>query len=58
MDPFTQESVSKLKRIQTTFREKYSVLLKAKEAVLTLFRQKLEKEKMEELRKKIYELGK
>ncbi len=45
--------IEELKRIQTDFREKFSILKKAKVSLLNLFRQKLEQKKIEEIKQEI-----
>lgn len=53
MNKTENDDIQKLKELQTDFRSKFSVLKKAKDAFLKLFRQKLEAKKIEEIQQSI-----
>lgn len=50
MEPKNLKKTEMLRVIETRFREKFSLLKSAKEALIKIFRRKLEEKKIEEIR--------
>ncbi len=49
-----KEKIEKLNQIKSEFRTKMSVLQKAKQSLMKLFRKRLEDKKLEDLRKDLF----
>lgn len=54
-DPNQIGNVKELMKLQESFRAKFSLIKKSKDALLKLFRQKLEGKKVEEIKKDLFQ---